>query len=94
MNFLDMATLATDSELRTRINVALVIAAKAIAAEGTDRSARRILAHNILDQPMAYLDRFTWAIVTNPAITAESSDSDIQYTVNSVWNSIAGDDPA
>jgi hypothetical protein len=49
---------------------------------------------NVLADPTGWAPRFALAVVTNPVITVASSDSDIQFTVNSVWDAIAGAGPA
>ena len=38
---------------------------------------------------MCIRDR-AYMVVSNPAISAESIDSDLQWTVSSMWNAMAG----
>lgn len=63
---------------------------------------RAVLATNILgthvgsDPSQAkagsevWLDTFANAVANNPTITESSTDGDIEFTVNSVWDDIAG----
>jgi hypothetical protein len=36
------------------------------------------------------ISRFCWAVAANPAINWDSTDGDLAFTVNSVWNDLAG----
>jgi hypothetical protein len=99
------ATLAESAELATfpafsrRVLAAVSVAAKDVGSEPEDPNwpnrtqLRRALATNVFANPLDYGSRFAWAVATNPVITLASSDSDIQYTVNSVWDTIAGAPP-
>lgn len=95
MSLYDQAQLATFPTFRERVLIATVQAAKDVAAEapsGDQRvdDLRNSLAINILNDPEGYMDRFSWAVAANPAITYASNDGDIQFTVNSVIDAIAG----
>lgn len=96
MSYTDQATLAAEVSFQLRVRVAVVSAAKDVMGESkgskTDAAfaKRQSFAHVVLSNSAGYLDRFVWAVVANPAITATSDDSDIQFTVNSVWDDLAG----
>lgn len=81
-----------------RVRPAMVKAAIAVGNEQNDESQRalmrRALAQNVLLDGGVWAARFAWALAANPAITLESSDSDLEWTVASVWDAIAGADPA
>ena len=99
------ATLAESAEIATfpaftrRVLAAVSIAAVAVGSEAEDPNfpnrtqLRRALATNVFANPLDYGSRFAWAVATNPVITLASSDSDIQYTVNATWDTIAGAPP-
>lgn len=97
MAFTDQAALAEDSTFRTRVRVALMTAAKDVMGEEqTYSDAQYGLRQALADEVIAaagggaVLERFVWLVITNPAITGESSDNDIQFTVNSLWDDAAG----
>lgn len=97
MSLADSAALARFPPFRDRVTVAMMTAAKDVAAEtvsdGETYRLRRALAVNVLLDPDAHAARFAWAVVTNPVITFDSPDDAIQYTINSLWNGIAGAPP-
>jgi hypothetical protein len=96
--YTDQATLAKDATFRDRVRVAAVTAAILIGGEavgGVDTTVygkRQQLASEVLLAAGGgnWLDVFAWSITQNAAITGSSTDSDIQFTCNSVWNDIAG----
>lgn len=88
----DLALLPT---FRRRALMAGVEAAVAISNEGSSGDSRvdglrKALATNLLSAPLDYEERLAWAVAQNPAVTFTSSDGDIQFTVASVWNALAG----
>lgn len=94
MSLLDSAQLASDGEFRARIQVAAITAAKdVIGEEATDDAVslrRQSLAFAVLSSPDYLTNRFAWAVASNPAMGPDATDSDIQYTVNSVWSDLSG----
>ena len=96
MAFVDQYALATDTTFGQRVQVAMMTAAVQVAAEteGADETVydkRQQLATKVLQSGgVATLQWFIWAVVANPVITGASTDSDLQFTVNSVWNAVAG----
>ena len=94
MGYRESAELAEFPGFRNRVLIAVMGAAKDVAAETGDGSERyrlrRALAMNVFADPERYCTVFSWAVVTNPVITFTSADGDIQFTVNSLWDGIAG----
>lgn len=95
MSLHDQAQLATFPPFRHRVLIAAVQAARDVQAEepsGDQRKddLRSSLATNVLNDPEGYADRFSWAVAANVAVTFTSTDSDLQFTVNSVWDAVAG----
>lgn len=96
MSFTDQATLAADTSFQLKVRVAVVTAAKDVMGEDkgsmsdTVFGKRQQFAFQVINSSLGYLDRFVWAVVANPVITNASSDSDIQFTVNSLWDDLAG----
>lgn len=96
MAFEDQAALAVDETFRLRVRVAVVTAAKDVMGEAkgslTDTvfAKRQSFAYTVISNSAGYLDRFVWGVVSNAAITGASSDGDIQFTVNSLWDDLAG----
>ena len=48
------------------------------------------LAFQVLSSSQGFLNAFAMAVAANPAITAASSDGDLEFTVITVWNDLAG----
>jgi hypothetical protein len=91
--------LATWPPFRRRVRAAMLVAAVAVGNErpvdGDPRSTlRRALSVNAFAYTDDYEGRFAAAVAANPVITGDSSDGDIEFTVNSVWDAIAGAPPA
>lgn len=98
MDTLDqIAQLATTRSFIERVQAAMVKAAVAVGAEidaGTPRDMlRRSLSVRVLERSDEWAPRFAWAVATNPVITHDSSASDIEFTVNSMWDAVAGSGP-
>ena len=93
MAFVDQIALSNDQNFRNRCEIAMIVAAQAVASEATstvNHVNREALAKAIEDNPDAYVLAFTLGVVANPAITTASLDSDISFTVNSIFNGMAG----
>ncbi len=85
--------LAQDRTFVQRVTVAMIQAAIAIANEsaaGQNHTLRARHAARVLNEPEHFAPGFALGVASNPAITAESTDSDIQFTVNSNWDAFAG----
>lgn len=96
MAFTDQMTLAVDQTFKDRVTMAALIAAQQIASEAVAanqlqyHTQRQNLAFAVINDPTGMASRFAYSVAANPAITSESSDSDIQFTVNSNWDALAG----
>lgn len=93
MAFLDQFQLAQDAAFVARVQMALAKSAIAVMAEdaSTDYHAvRSIWAATVLRDLAHYGAIAAYGVASNTAITVESSDSDIEFTVNSQWNAYAG----
>lgn len=90
----DMNDLAVYPPFIRRVTAAMITAGIAIGAEEFDgttyKLARRALVTKVLEDSPLWGSRFAYAVSSNPAITAASSDNDIQFTVNSMWDAMAG----
>lgn len=93
MAFLDQYTLANDAEFINRVEMAMVKSALAVCAESDttpNHAARAQWGTQVLRDPNFYAGRVVYGVTSNPVITAQSSDSDIEFTVNSDWDAYAG----
>jgi hypothetical protein len=95
----DAAYLAGHPEFIDKVKAATVLAATQVAQETSDVTTdyhrlRRALSVNVLQDPEGWARRFSIAVATNAVITKDSSDSDIQFTVNSMFSAFAGAGPA
>lgn len=70
------------------IQAAIAIANESVATPNHDLRARH--AARVLNEPEHFAPGFALGVASNPAIKAESTDSDIQFTVNSNWDAFAG----
>lgn len=95
MALLDSAQLASDGTFRARVQTAVVAAALDIVGEDATANEaaslrRQSLAVAVLNAPDNFVGRFAWAVAANPAITPDSADGDLEYTVSTVWSDVAG----
>ena len=93
MSFAEQFNLAMTPAFIARVQAAMVKSAIAVSSEDpeTPAHATRVQwATQVLRDPTHYAARVAFGVTANPIITAESSDSDIEFTVNSVWNAYAG----
>jgi hypothetical protein len=70
------------------IKAALAVSAESASADHHDLRADLALA--VLTEPEAWETRFARAVATNPALSTTPSDADLEFTVASTWNAIAG----
>lgn len=91
---IDIADLADYPPFIRRVTAASVMAAVDVGSETYDgtqyRIMRRALATQVLKNAENWGSVFAWGVAANPAITADSPDSDIEFTVNSLWDALAG----
>ena len=101
MTLTDQYTLASNEVFIGRVLMAAVTAAIAVGGEacgGTDQPTngqhilRAAWAQRVLKDPLGEAYNLAMGVAANPAITAESTDNDIQFTVNSLINDYAGVD--
>lgn len=101
MAFTDQILLAQDVGFRQRVRMAAVTAAIQIAGEAKGSMSdahyakRQSLAQRVLltaggGDRSEVLEMFAWACAQNVALSTSSSDSDLQFTVDSVWDDCAG----
>ena len=93
---------ANDGELRKRIRMASVQTALAVQGEAPASQTpealvkRAALAARVLASAGGggagddLGTAFVWAVVSGALVTPQSTDSDIQFTVNSVFSDLAG----
>lgn len=90
--------IATSPDFKARIKVLLIGSCIDIIGEDPANKSsayiekRHSLAVQILNSPEFFIERFAFAVVSynSSIITTESSDSDIQWTINTVFSDIAG----
>lgn len=98
MNFEEQAALAADPVFQLRVRGAAIKSALAVMADVPDNTPEAIEAHRkraqLAREVLLDADRLARSlapgVASNVAITAESSDSDIEFTVNSIWSAYAG----
>ena len=93
MSFEEQFALATSPQFVQRVQQAAVTAAIA-TINGAQAETRLIdYCFNLLNRSRATAQEIAFGVVTNPAITAESTDNDLQFTVNSILSAYAGVQP-
>jgi hypothetical protein len=98
MNFEDQAALAADELFQSRVRGAAIKSALAVMADVPTNTPEAIEAHRkraqlareVLLDPVRMARSLAPGVAANAAISAESSDSDIEFTVNSIWSAYAG----
>lgn len=98
MDFLGQIALAENGEFQARVRQAVVTAAVAIMADAPENTPEAIavhakraaLANRVLLDPTGLQRAWAYMVVSNPAIDDTSTDSDLQWTVSSMWNAMAG----
>ena len=93
MTYAEQYTLALTPTFRNRVGQALIAAARDVQAEApatTNHTNRSNFARDVLRDPGHYDEAMSRAVCANVAITIDSIDSDIQFTVNSLWDTFAG----
>lgn len=99
MALIDINSIAEHPEFRRRVKGALVkmsvlIVGEAVAIDKvTLGSKRHALGVDVLNNPDSKINAFSYATAANPSITSSgvsAPDGDIEYTVITVFNDIAG----
>jgi hypothetical protein len=84
--------LSHDTLFMRRVQMIAQKTAIAVAAEdpATASHAQRVAFGNkVLMNPSGYAELIAQGVTTNSAINASSTDSDIEFTINSQWNAYA-----
>jgi hypothetical protein len=93
-DLMDIHDLAQNPAFIRRVTSSAVFAAVQVGSEAYDGSQyvimRRALARNVITDAETWGAVFAWGVAANPVITVESADGDIQFTVNSLWDAVAG----
>jgi hypothetical protein len=78
---------------RSKILQTAVKAAADVAAEPSTtphHTLRADLATKVLNAPLAWEEAFARAVAANPALSTTPSDNDLQFSVNAIWDAMAG----
>lgn len=86
MSFLNRHELTTNQDFRIKVKMASLKAAIAVLAD-PERTDEHPYSTFLIKEPNStfWLDQIVFGVVQNPAITGEATDSDIEYTVNSIY---------
>lgn len=93
MLFIDQFALAQDATFVMRVQMALVKSAIAVSAEDTTtpyHTERATWSAQVLRDSAHYAKFVAYGVASSVAITADSTDNDIEFTINSQWNAYAG----
>ncbi len=83
-------TLAVNPVFRQRVKSATIIAANNIAADTSQPAYILTYANKIITNPDGgWISSITYQVTANPVINYNSSDSDIQFAVNSNFDKCA-----
>lgn len=100
-SYSDLGTISTLPDFQRRVAVAMGVAAVNVYSEAgttTGHAARALYATNVLNGNYN-LQAICFSVLQNATVQVEASttatnngipDTDIQFTVNSVWNALAG----
>jgi hypothetical protein len=90
----EITDLARHQTFTWRVTAAVIKSAVAVGAEAFDgtqyRIMRRALATEVFHDTELWGERFSWGVAGNPVMELGSSDSDIEFTVASLWDAYAG----
>lgn len=93
MTYIAQATLAQDATFIARVTQAAITGAKDVMAEPANTNGhalRTAYAQQVLKSAQVYGPLMAQGVASNVAISAGSTDSDIQFTVNSLWDAYSG----
>lgn len=96
MAFIDQHALANNAYFRSRVLIAMVKTAVLVVGEALDsgeeivHGKRHALGVEIMKTPQLNLDSFAYGVAQNPVISGSSSDGDIEFTVVTIFDDIAG----
>jgi len=90
MSLTDQFALANNETFKSKVRTATIIAANQISADTTQPTWNYSYANEVIKNPNGgWIDGMTFQVVAIPAITEGSSDSDIQFTINSNFEKVA-----
>lgn len=86
MSFQDTYELTQNEAIRTKVKMATIKAAHAVLG-APERQDEFPFCYLIIKEPESeyWLNQVVYSVVSNPAISAESTDQDVEFTVNSVF---------
>lgn len=98
MDFLGQIALAEDGTFQARVRQAVITAAVQIMADAPENTPQAIAVHakraalatRVLLDPTSLQRAWAYMVASNTAIDDTSTDGDLQWTVNSMWNAMAG----
>jgi hypothetical protein len=98
VDFLGQIELAEDGTFQARVRQAAITAAVAIMADRPANTPQAIAKHalraklalDVLRNPSNWARPMAAMVASNVSIDGESPDSDIQWTVNAMWDAISG----
>lgn len=90
MSFQETYELTQNQELRLKVKMAAIKAANAVLG-APERAEEYPFCYLVIKEPQSeyWLNQLVFGVVINPAITAESTDSDVEFTVNSIFGRYA-----
>jgi hypothetical protein len=95
MPAIDQYGVSTDPTFQHRIQVLMLKAAAAVQAEASNAAShaqRAALARAVLMDPVGWATRFAMAVAADPnnaGIGLASTDNDLLFTVDALWNAFA-----
>lgn len=86
MSFLEQHELANNQDLRIKVKMAVIKAANSVLGDPSRESEFKF-CYLIIREPdnNYWLNQIMYSVIANPVITTESTDQDIEFTVNSVF---------
>lgn len=103
MSAIDQAALARNDSFIDRVRIlaakaAIAVSSEAYGGQGQPTAAQHNLriayANKYLLDPEKQSIVMVWGVASNPAITSQSIDSDLEFTINSIWDAYSGVAPA
>lgn len=96
MAFIDDYNLANNETFRSRVLIAMEKVATQIVGEAitpgdeVKHEKRHVLGVKVLTSPNAWVMPFSYAVVSGGVLILASTDGDIEFTVVSVYDDLAG----
>lgn len=93
MTLASQSALAVDAAFIAKVTQAAITAAKDVMAEAANTNGhtkRTDMAIQVLRSASGWGSLIAAGVASNPAISGASTDNDIQFTVNSLWDAYSG----